>query len=319
MPSIGIDADRIDAGGMDTGGMDTKELLRLLPKVLRARDFHLYLENGKRLTDLWLQGGRAVLGHKPPKVTGELKNAAERGLFSPLPHPMERRFLKALEAFFPGRAFRLYPDETSLRLALAEAGFVVNNALDPAFPHAGFNTSGHGPVDGQSADNSANVFIWRPFLEPPEKPSLETETAPDACAKEGEASILIPVLPWPPGPAVLVLDKSHEASFPPGELIAPVLLAPAARALYDLAAALKANTRNGRQFPKIGRALKDSLWHRRGIYLSAGQETSSDKYEDLFRRFLESGFLIPPSRAEPLILPASMSAGEETKLAQLLG
>ena len=90
-----------------------RELLRLLPMVLRARDFHLYRDNGKRLTDLWLQDGKAVLGHKAPKVIVELKNAAERGLFSSLPHPLERRFLKALEVFFPGRAFRLYRDEAT--------------------------------------------------------------------------------------------------------------------------------------------------------------------------------------------------------------
>jgi hypothetical protein len=99
------------------------ELLRLLSKVLRARDFHLYLENGKRLTDLWLSGGRAILGHKPPKVLRELKNAGERGLFSALPHPMERRFIKALEQLFPGRSFRLYMDSESLFKALGEADF----------------------------------------------------------------------------------------------------------------------------------------------------------------------------------------------------
>ena len=108
-------------------------LLRLLPKVLRARDFHLYLEGGKRLTDLWRWGGRAVLGHKPPKVLVELKNAAERGLFTPLPHPMEKRFTKALSEFFPDSGFRLYMDESSLRRALAEAGL-------------------------------ENVPLWRPFL-----------------------------------------------------------------------------------------------------------------------------------------------------------
>jgi hypothetical protein len=43
-----------------------------------------------------------------------------------------------------------------------------------------------------------------------------------------------------------------------------------------------------------------------------------EEYENLFRRFLAGGFLIPPSPAEPLILPASMSDGEESRLADLL-
>jgi len=247
-----------------------RELLRLLPKVLRARDFHLYLEGGKRLTDLWLSGGKAVLGHKPPKVLGELKNAAERGLFAPLPHPMEKRFLKALTGIFPGRSFRLYTDSASMNLALEQAGF------------------------------SPPLALWRPFL----------EMASDA--------IFYPVLPWPLGPEVLVLDKATEASFPPGEIIPPVLLAPATRALHNLAAEIRKP--NSRPYPKIEKALKEQkpLWRCKGIYLTLNGEMSKDEYSSLFRRFLKGGFLIPPSPAEPAILPASMSGGEESKLAELL-
>jgi hypothetical protein len=226
------------------------------------------LENGKRLVDLWLAGGRAVLGHKPPMVLGELKNAAERGLFTPLPHPMERRFLKALGELFPGRAFRLYTDAGSLHRALEEAA-------------------------------EKEVSIWRPF------------------ATEKEARVLIPVLPWPLGPEVLVLEKDMDDTFPAGDIIPPVLLAPSTRAIYDLLAVIKDGSRTGRAYPKVEKALKSSPWQRRGIYLTI--ETDSEKYENLFMSFLEGGFLIPPSPTEPLILPASMSDGEEAKLAGLLG
>ena len=282
-----------------------RELLKQLPKVLRARDFHLYTEGGKRLIDLWLEGGKAVLGHKPPRVLGELKNAAERGLFTSLPHPMERRFIRALGELFPGRRFRLYPDETSLRRALEGAGFAGpdTSISDPAFP----------------LKEKAKISLWRPFLEP------QQDTAP-----EGITPILIPVLPWPLGPAVLVLEKEMEDTFPAGELIPPVLLAPAARAFYDLAAALKAKKPNSGQaenrrlknnsprYTKIEKVLKNSPWRRQGIYLSLEAGTGREEYAVLFRRFLEGGFLIPPSPAEPAILPMSMSAGEESKLAELL-
>ena len=264
--------------------------LRLLPRVLRARDFHLYLENGKRLTDLWLAGGGAVLGHKPPRVLGELKNTAERGLFTPLPHPLERRFLKALGELFPGRAFRLYADSGALPRAFDEAGipFPVNRPLsDPAFPE-----NDDISVFGRKAS------LWRPF------------------AGEIKAPVLIPILPWPLGPEALVLDKDMDASFPAGEIIPPVLLAPATRALYDLLAVIKDGDRISRKYPKIEKAVKGSLWRRQGIYLTI--EIGEEKYTDIFKRFLEGGFLIPPSPMEPLILPASMSDGEEAKLAGLL-
>jgi hypothetical protein len=262
-----------------------RELLRLIPKVLRARDFHLYLENGKRLVDLWLAGGRAILGHKPPMVLGELKNAAERGLFTPLPHPTERRFLKALGELFPGKTFRLYADSSSLRRAL----------------------------DGAT---EKKVSLWRPFTESPMINRSQDSISSDD--SQQETHVLIPVLPWPFGPEALVLSKAMDETFPAGEIIPPVLLAPATRALYDLLAVIKDGSRLRRVYPKVEKALKDSPWRRNSIYLTLEEETDREKYTTLFKRFLEGGFLIPPSPSEPLILPASMSDGEEAKLAGLL-
>jgi len=270
-----------------------EELLRLLPRVLRARDFHLYTGGGKRLVDLWLQGGRAVLGHKPPGVLLELKNAAERGLFNPLPHPMERRLTKALAVFFPDRSFRFYNDPSSMYHAVEKAS--IEKA--PLGEGASFNCSAiPDPAFPDSNTEKATVSLWRPFVEPVPK-----------------APILIPVLPWPLGPAVLALDKSLEASFPQGELIPPVLLAPAARALYDLAAQIRNPSRQ--KYYHIEKAIGD-IWQRRGIYLTT--RVDSEKYAELFRSFLEAGFLLPPQASEPVILPALMSKGEETQLAKLL-
>ena len=237
------------------------ELLRLLPKVLRARDFHLYLENGKRLTDLWRFGGKALLGHKRPGLLRELKNSSERGLLAPLPHPAEKRFIKALGEFFPQKQFRLYLDSGSLASALEKAGI------------------------------KSPPPLWRPFLAEARAP-------------------FIPVLPWPLGPEVLVLDENLD--FPEGDLVPPALLAPATRALYDLASAIKAKTFP--EYQKINKALKSSSWQRQGIYLT----TEEGEYTALFNKFLEGGFLIPPSPREPAILPFHMSSGEESKLALLL-
>jgi len=274
-------------------------LLRSLPRVLRARDFHLYAEGGKRLVDLWLHGGKAVLGHKPPRVLLELKNVAERGLFTPLPHPLEKRLTKALALFFPDRSFRFYNDSLSLYSAIEKAlpgesaPFQAEAIPDPAFP--------------VSNDSKAVASLWRPFVEP----TFETP-------------ILIPVLPWPLGPAVLALDKSLEASFPQGELIPPVLLAPAARALYDLAAKLRNPDRQ--RFYRVEKAIagagqgdspESGIWQLRGIYLTT--RVGSEKYAQMFQNFLEAGFLLPPSASEPAILPAVMSKGEEIHLAELLG
>jgi len=247
---------------------------------------------------------------------------------------MERRFIKALAEFFPGRSFRLYTDEASLYRALEKAG------------HA---SAKFAAVNLAVANPAGTVPLWRPFLwEQGSGNGIQgrySQSVDDnnlSCFPTSFPSphslvpipLFIPVLPWPLGPEVLVLGKDMEDSFPPGDLIPPVLLAPAARALHDLAAALKtfAPDRGLPRYPKIDKALGKTppdvsgadvrrnqwrrLGHSPGIYLTT--ETGGEEYTMLFKKFLENGFLIPPSRAEPAILPLSMSPGEESKLAQLL-
>jgi hypothetical protein len=162
------------------------------------------------------------------------------------------------------------------------ASFQAATIPDPAFP--------------DSNAKKATVSLWRPFVEPVPK-----------------ALILLPVLPWPLGPAVLALDKSMETSFPQGELIPPVLLAPAARALYDLAAQIRSPNRQ--RYYRVEKAIV-GVWQLRGIYLTT--RVDRENYAELFKSFLEAGFLLPPSASEPAILPAAMSKGEETQLAKLL-
>ncbi|GHV77706.1 hypothetical protein AGMMS49942_25270 [Spirochaetia bacterium] len=114
--------------------MDTNSLLRLVPPILRARDFRLYTRNGRRLVDLWQYGGAAILGHTPAGLLRALKNTAERGLFAPLPHPQEQRFIKALAVLLPGMTFRLYRSDTALRCALPSTPILWRPFLDTVLP-----------------------------------------------------------------------------------------------------------------------------------------------------------------------------------------
>jgi hypothetical protein len=262
--------------------MKDTSLLRLIPPVLRTRDYHLYLEDKKtvkegelknRLVDLWLDGGKALLGRKPPQVLKEFKNSAERGLLSPFPHPQEKRFIKALTQLFPNRSFHIFTDESSLARALDQAA------------------------------QGASPFIWRPFMEN----SRILSTYP----------LIIPILPWPLAPELLVLDRSMDGQFPTGDIIAPAILAAAARAIYDL---LASPERGNPKYPKIEKALTNPRhpWKREGIYLAYGANIDMNFWETLWKQFLEAGFLLPPAPDDPLILPGILSPGEETKLAALL-
>jgi hypothetical protein len=262
-------------------------LLRLVPEVLRARGFRLYTKNGKRLTDLWQNNGAAILGHTAPALLRELKNTASRGLFAPYPHFMEGRFIKALERLFPGRVFRLY-----------------------ASPPAALET----------LIREKSAALWRPFLDA-DDPLAVAHNAPP---------VLVPVLPgisgWrgglPQGLCVLALARDFSKTadaLPAGELLPPALLAFAVRGLYDLIAA--APSRAKPAFPRIAKALRESPWQRQGIYLylrSRAEAAQTGAYQTLFLHFLENGFLLPPDPANPAILPAELSQGEETKLAACL-
>jgi hypothetical protein len=286
---------------------DGAALLRSLPAVRRARGFRLYTEDGRRLTDLWQAGGRAVLGHTPPGVLRELKNVASRGLFAPFPGWYEGRLAKALSRLFPGMAVRLYSGEASLRRALDRAGYGDDAPFpDPAFP---------------SSRSASAPVLWRPFLDdmPAAAPAPGAEEnagpQPDAAAR-----IMVPVLPlpWAGVPCALVLDKTREATFPASgqDLISPVVLAAAARSVWDLIAALP--EWGSRRFPRIRKALAQGPWRRRGIYLTLSCTVGEEAYAALFRRFLEAGFLPPPSPRYPLILPGELSPGEEAALAAML-
>ncbi|MDR0320844.1 MAG: hypothetical protein LBI28_05020 [Treponema sp.] len=262
-------------------------LLREMPDVLRARGFRLYLANGKRLVDLWLNGGAAILGHTPPNLLRELKNAASRGIYAPFPHFTEGRYIKALSKLLPGFTFRLY-----------------------AAP----------PPELTALFNSGAAKLWRPFSD-----------ISSPFAVEKDASLLIPVLPgiqtWrgglPLGLCVIAANSAQSSNsetlvqMPPSDALSPILLAMAVRGVYDL---LAATERTKPDLPRTFNALKKSgsMWQSNGIYLTLKEKPLNEKWETLFHKFFEAGFLLPPTPSQPLILPGELSAGEDTQLAAVL-
>ncbi|MDR2402816.1 MAG: hypothetical protein LBD78_02180 [Spirochaetaceae bacterium] len=280
-------------------------LLRLLPRIRRARDFRLYTEGGGRLVDLWQEGGRALLGHTPPALFREIKNTAARGLAAPLPGFSEARLLKALACLFPGRDFRLYADDDSLRRALGAAGY----PSDLSFPDPALFSGG---MPASVPETGRTLSLWRPFTD--DREGLSGRSLPVV----PDIPVLVPVLPlpWPGSPRVLVVEKAAAGLFPPSDLLSPVILAAAARCVYDLIAAFP--ERGAVPFSRLRKALSRDQWCRRGIYFSPVPVHTGENHALLFRRFLEAGFLAPPSLHIPLILPGLLSPGEEAKLAALL-
>ncbi|MDR3019279.1 MAG: hypothetical protein LBU66_00065 [Treponema sp.] len=314
-------------------------LLKQVPMVLRARGYRLYTDSGgkssgaaskRRLIDLWLNGGAAVLGHTQPDFLREIKNTASRGLYAPLPHFTEGRFIKALSKLFPGYSFRLYS----------------------APPSELFASSG--------TASKNNISFWRPFADPSASfaaPFAVTENPPD-----GNAPLLIPVIPgiqtWrkiagvelPMGLCVVAASAQQAASqqaasqqaasqqavedrlshLPPSDILPPVLLAAATRGVHNLIASPQRATPS---LPRTFKTLKEialselahsermpptARWERKGIYLTRREKLGSKEWEMLFQRFLAEGFLLPPTPSHPLILPGELSDGEDAKLAKVL-
>jgi hypothetical protein len=268
---------------------DNFNLLKNIPNVLRARGLRLYLANGKRVVDLWLNGGAAILGHTPANLLRELKNTASRGLYAPFPHFTEGRYLKALSKIFPGRSFRLYaapPQELSVLF------------------------------------NKGEAKLWRPFTNP-DSPFAAAENTP----------ILVPVLPgiqlWresegvglPLGLCAAAIESEKQLTqLPPADALSPILLAAAARGVYDiLASPERAKPLLPHTFKNCSQeALKNSRWQREGIYLSLKEKPKTEEWALLFNHFFEEGFLLPPIPSQPVILPGELSGGEDAKLAALI-
>jgi len=255
-------------------------LMRYIPNVLRARGFRLYLDNNKRLIDLWLNGGAAVLGHTPVNLLREIKNTASRGLYAPYPHFSQGRLIKALLKIFPGYSFRLY-----------------------AAP----------PPELTKLFQSGAAKFWRPYIDP------------NSPLTVGNSPILIPVIPgiqtWRDGLpfglcAAAAKNENQLLNFPESDNLSPILLAAAARGIYDL---LASSQRVKPDFPRVIKALKNSIWKKQGIYITLKEDVISyNNWTILFNKFFEIGFLLPPVPAYPLILPGEMSDGEEAKLAAAL-
>jgi hypothetical protein len=274
--------------------MISDDLLRLVPQVLRARGWRLYTGKG-RLVDLWQYGGRAILGHNPPNMLRAIKNNGERGLFAPHPHFAEERMYKALSALLPGFSFHLYTQD---------AAALLLQKIPP--------------------DKTA---VWRPYLNDPAVQAMPVLLPVLPCAFPGVPAVFaVNTAAFTSSPAGLA-EKTVLPEFPPPQLISPVALVAAARSIYDLLAKPERGTP---RFPKIDCAVKKSaVWKRHGIYLTfvsgenagggnSGNRCVPESYAILFRYFLESGFLLPPSPEDPLILPGELSPGEEAKLVALL-
>jgi hypothetical protein len=255
-------------------------LQTLLPVIRRARGYRLYAQDGRRYLDLWQGGGRAILGHRPARVTTVLKNVISTGLISDLPSVYTGRLERELGRYFPAHPhFRL---AGSLGSALELASLYLGRALAAGEPRD--------PLSGvRKARREA--ALWRPLLDAPVG-----------------ATVLLPLLPFcvAGAPVPVGFVEPPPADFPPSELISPMVLAGALRALHDL----KRHSVPQWLRPDLLRGARG--WRQTGPYVTP--EFPEARYRAVFSAFLAEGVLLNPSFAEPSVLPSEASAGEVQKM-----
>lgn len=256
------------------------DLRQRVPIIHRAREYHLYSVSGKRYLDLWQNGGRALLGHRPGRLTTVLKNTISKGLIADLPSVFDGRLFRMLQQMFPDyRDFRITGGLTDgLGLASLYLGrsIAAGDLAEPLIEHS----------------RNTSASLWRPLL-------------PD----QSTAEILFPIFPFgmAGSPVVLCFRRQLPQDFPVQQPVSALLLAGLLRCLHDL----KRITMPEWYRPEL--LSRCPGWLQKGLYLVPDFNLSG--YQQVFQAFLHDGVLLSPEAPCISILPAGeISKGELRKM-----
>ena len=265
----------------------------VVPPVRRARDYRLYTEDGRRLLDLYLDAGGALLGHRPELVGRALKNVAGRGLLGNLPSSYPARLRRLLRRALPGHAWFGIAATADDALGLLRGR--LGDALAPPLQVA----------DPLSEPNwrQAPVAWWRPLC--------GEQPAGGEWLAHGPAALLHR-LPFAVGAGPVTVSTRHGGSGAcvGAPHVSPLLLAGAAAALRRLLRTATERSSVASAWPRTAPG-----WRRSGVYVMA--EYPRRRHEGVFAAFLAAGVLLNPRYPGPSILPAPVSPGEAALLRRL--
>ncbi len=283
-----------------------------LPEIRRARDYHLYDTHGRRYLDLYQNGGRAILSHRPKGLAKRLKGAVDQGLWGAYPSVYTRRLEMVLQKLLPAHPeVRLYA--TAERAVAAAGGAVVDPAL-------GAGSGEEAKAPGRAVGGPRAAW-WRPFL------------------PAADAELLLPVLPFPASFAPQPVCAVRPGVLPDSDVVSPVPLSGLVQAAHLVAATVAEEGAAAPGSPgAVGGAAgapdawgpvpdaavypitlfdeRDlTLWHRRGPYLQL--RCTGERFPGVFAAFLDAGIIINPDFPGPSILPQWCSRGEFEKFVKV--
>lgn len=260
-----------------------KEIYSRFGTIKRARKSFLYTAKGVRITDLYQEGGRAILGWGGSVFT-IFKNVLERGAsgsyFTDFSSPCGReasQLDRAISALFGDerKTFTFSSKQAALEAALSLS--------------------------------QESTSVWRPW----NPVSLDLRTI--------DCIIFAPALPWTNDIFILAAKSSlaeklssesmGQNHFKGETFLAAPLAAALTRSVYDLVKALQ--EREEKQW-FIYDQIVTKYWERKGPYLFP--KVPEEAYPEFFRHCLDCQLLISPDYYQPSIVPFGADKGNFTML-----
>lgn len=245
--------------------------------IKRARGCFLYTEKRVRLTDLYQENGRAILGWGAKGTFTLLKNVLDRGITG--------SFLTDFSAKNVKYKSQLSRAVSSL-FASDRTAFVFSSKSDA--------------LKAALAISKESTSVFKPWI------------SADIKWNEIDCIIFAPTLPWTDNIFVLAAKSDlvlENLSFDfESELSSPICAA-VTRSVYDLIKALQEREeKNWFIYDKI----LTKYWTRKGPYLFP--KIPEEKYEDFVIHCLDCELVISPDFHEPSIVPFGADVGVFRKL-----
>ena len=295
------------------------EIKKRYGNVKRARGIYLYTEKSVRLTDCFLDGGRAILGHGGGKAKTAFKDCFERGANGFYDSGLLPAFEKAVKQLLPSNftTIRLYTEKTAA--PLEGISFSLESArekADAALEQTSFSL--------ESSREKAEPVLWRPWLEISGKSTEQPTGYPKIQIVhnvDGDFPAIVKIVPPFPYATELCVYAFSTAcgeemlqNLPKNDIVPAPLLAAFTRGFYDLKIALGTYTEN--DF-KANSKVFEPFFIRNQCYLFP--KISEEKYKDFVLKCLDIGIVISPDYNVPSIMPWKANPGDLKKISKVFG
>lgn len=295
------------------------EIKKRYGNVKRARGIYLYTEKSVRLTDCFLDGGRAILGHGGGKAKTAFKDCFERGANGFYDSGLLPAFEKAVKQLLPSNftTIRLYTEKTAA--PLEGISFSLESSrekADAALEQTSFSL--------ESSQKKAEPVLWRPWLEISGKSTEQPTGYPKIQIVhnvEGDFPAIVKIVPPFPYATELCVYVFSTAcgeemlqNLPKNDIVPAPLLAAFTRGFYDLKIALGTYTEN--DF-KANSKVFEPFFIRNQCYLFP--KIPEEKYKDFVLKCLDIGIVISPDYNVPSIMPWKANPGDLKKISKVFG